>query len=408
MKKIIAILAMVALVGGVAFAEASVGGHVIGTVNLLESDTSDPTDGKIFGSAGLNRVRVEAQGSDEDGKFGAWVRIEGGMNGYAWWKPIEQFQMRIGNNGYDGFNSKDGVTRWGFYQTVTDTGVTFGGDNAWGSSVYLSGVDRGIKDILRASGVAEDELDDALEAFKKTDEYKMSLGSMGFNFSSAFFGGYGGTNALMLEIKPVEVFGVNISLPYFDRGEVKDIFGGLTLQLDLNLDIGNIALTYVGDAGDDTNGDVYLYAGLGFGNVALDIGLGLTLEGDKKKFPINVGLGAKVDISETFGLKARVGASVPTDSDYKVTKVLVDVLPYFAVNDSVTVFVSVGLGLIDFDGDNVVGFHFNPYIQVGSEWGPKFLAGIKVWQDYADGGDSIYGGDSYINWAVPIALNVSF
>jgi len=390
MKKIIAILAMVALVGGVAFAEAAVSGHVIGTVNLFESDTSDGTDGKISGGGGMNRIRLEASGSDEEGKFGAWVRIGNGQydgiaGGYAWWKPIDQFLLRMGNNNYDGFNSKDGVTRWGFYQTVTDTGVAFEGANAWGPSIYIDG--------------------------EFADDFKDATGvNLGINFSSAFFEGYGGKNALMLEIKPVEMFGLNISLPYFDGALAEDIFKGLTLQLDLNLDFGNIAFTYVGDASGASGGNAFLYAGIGaIEGVALDIGLGLTLDGDTvEKQPINVGLGAKVDISETIGLKARLVAGVPTDSDDKLTKILFDVLPSFAINDSMTFFVSVGLGVLDADGDAWVGFHFNPYLQVGSEWGPKFLAGIKVWQDYAYDGKHLDQGDSYIKWAIPIALNVGF
>jgi len=382
MKKIIAILAMVALVGGVAFAEASVSGHFIGTVNLVESSTADGAE--MMGSAGKDRVRLEAQGSDEDGKFGGWFRVDGAhwsgnpvFAGHGWWKPIDQFLMRVGSNGGDGYYGKEGVTGWMFYQTVTDTGVAMGGDNVWGGTFY-GGLGEGLD------------------------------GS--FNFRNAFYGGYG-DDGLMLEIKPVEMFGLNIVLPYFEGGLVEDIFKDLLLQIDLNLDFGNIAFTYKGDASGASGGNAFLYAGIGaIENVALDIGLGLTLDGDVvKKAPLSVGLGAKVDISETFGLKARLGAGIPTDSDDKITRILFDVLPYFAINDSMTVFVSLGLGLVDVDGEAVVGIHFNPYIQVGSEWGPKFLAGIKVWQNYTyDGKDMGTGGDSFINWAIPIAINVGF
>jgi len=375
MKKIIAILAMIALVGGVAFAEAAVSGHVIGTVNVLESGhVNKDGDDAIGGSAGMNRIRIEAQGSDEDGKFGAWVRAEeGSFAGNAWWKPIDQFLMRIGSNGGDGYYEKAGVTTWMFYQTASDTGVVDPG-NAWWSTY--------------------------------TGE---------FHFRNAFYGGFG-AEGLMLEIKPVEMFGLNVVLPYFTApGELADVFGGLTIQADVNLDFGNIALTYTGDASDNTNGNVYLYVGIGaIENVALDIGLGLTLAGDVEGHPIAVGLGAKVDISETIGLKARVTASLGGDKEkeagnYGATQILADILPYFTINDSMTAFVSVGLAMVQPDeGDAAIGFHFNPYLQVGSEWGPKFLVGVKVWQGLAVDGKDSSGEDVKINWAVPIALNVSF
>jgi len=390
MKKIIAILAMVALVGGVAFAEAAVSGHVIGTVNLFESDTSKATDNKISGSGGFNRVRLEASGSDEEGKFGAWLRVGDDIDaaivaGLAWWKPIDQFKLTVGGNP-DGIFGKEGNTGWMFYQTVSDTGVAMGGENVWGWALtngFYNYWDGGVGGF-----------------------------GAGVKTRDVFYEGFGG-NGLLLEIKPIEMFGLNIVLPYFTDGAlVEDIFKDLTLQLDLNLDFGNIALTFKGDASGASGGNVYVYAGIGaIENVALDIGLSLILDGDTvKKQPLGVGLGAKVDISETFGLKARLAALVPTDSDDKTTRILFDVLPFFALSDSMTVFVSVGLGLVDFDGEACVGFHFNPYLQVGSEWGPKFLAGIKVWQMAAYEGKFIndFVTDSHINWAVPIAVNVSF
>jgi len=398
MKKIIAILAMIALVSGAAFAEISVGGHFIGTVNVLQSDTSKATDGEIFGSAGFDRVRLEASGSDEDGKFGGWLRIGdepggGVLAGLAWWKPIDQFKLTIGGNP-DGIFGKEGVTGWMFYQTVTDTGVAMGGENVWGWDLTNS---------------AANYWDDGLAG----------LGAL-VKTRSAFYEGFGG-NGLLLEIKPAEVFGINVALPYFDGGLVEDVFGALTVQFDVNLDFGNIALTYVGDANktaDDkkvTNGKVFLYAGIGaIENVALDIGLGVTLAGEEEGHPIAVGLGAKVDISETFGLKARVTATLGGDKNKNDgdTAFLFDLLPYFAINENMTVFVSVGLTMRlpeNSDMDSGMGFHFNPYLQVGSEWGPKFLAGIKVWQIAAS--EKYYepfNGDAFINWAVPIALNVSF
>jgi hypothetical protein len=61
-----------------------------------------------------------------------------------------------------------------------------------------------------------------------------------------------------------------------------------------------------------------------------------------------------------------------------------------------------------------MGWHFNPYLQIGEEWGAKFLAGIKVWSagktpaSLGEDGAVIPAQDAIINWAVPIAIIVSF
>jgi len=440
MKKIVAILAMIAFVGGAAFAEISVSGAVIGTFNLLEGksgkwvpDSKDPTkfnDADVNTSAEMNRIRLEASGSNEEGTFGGWFRHDGGPFGYAWWKPIEQLQVRIGSNGYDGFNSKDGVTRWMFYQTPTDTGVTFGGDNAWGGSIY----------------------------------------GLGVNFGGAFFDGYGGTNSLMIEIKPIEVFGINLAVP-FANGKIDDAYKNIIIQLDFNLAFGNIALTFVGNQGkfgysedfekflktdtddfdaeelleyyaemaeymanpssvyDSSGSKIYAYFGMPINDqISFDLGVGYTLpvsgekdspfEGMTYNAPIGIGAGFKF-ASDSFGLKARVGAFLggnytPDKGDAVEVplKLLFDIMPFFPIGDNATLFIAAGIGMqeaktADKHGskaDAVFGWHFNPFIQIGEEWGPKFLAGIKV----SSNGDKDRKDATYINWAIPIAINVGF
>ena len=400
MKKLIAISVVFALVVGTAFA-VDVSGAVIGTVNVLQGDSGE--DSKVNSSAEMNRVRLEGSGGDEEGIFGGWVRVEGfdtavkkgdltdkgwegdairffSAHGYAWWKPIDQFKLLIGGNP-DGFFGKEGFTGWMFYQTPADTGVVNPG-NTWGGS-YLAG-------------------DTVI-------------------FRHAFYGGEGGEGAL-LTISPMDIVDINIVLPFFTYGvgdsgwgqkefkETGDVFKALTAQVDLKFDFGNIALTYTGDITDtnddgktDTNGKAYVYFNLGaVENLSLDVGVGLTLPGDVEGQPIAAGLGLKYNINDAFGIKFRTVASFGGDD--KAFRLLADVLPFYAINDSVTAFLSGGLGMIAPDeGDSTIGFHLNPYVQVGSEWGPKFLAGFRLWSDGSKAGD-----DAIVNWAVPIAISVGF
>jgi len=443
LKKLIAISVVFALVAGVAFA-VDVSGEIIGTVEVLKGDNSEKADGdpKVFSSGDLNRIRLEGSGENDDGTFGAWIRLDGGsFYGNAWWKPINQLLLRIGSNGYDGFFGKDGHTRWMFYQRASDPGVTYGGANAWGDSIYG-------------------------EAF-------------GLNASAAFFGGNGG-NAFRATISPVEIVDVNIEIPFFDGGDAKDVFKKMVGQLDFKLNFGSVALTYVGGINEytpavpkvagtagttfyeiwdstsntfewkstkpgDTDivgrtqvvgatpgtdakdasidpGTFFAYFGLtSIENLGIDVGIGFPLPLSKdiggvkytRISPISAGLGAQYSAG-SLGVKTRIVASFAGSTKTDVSgadpvndpfKLLFDVLPYYGLRDDLKVFLSAGLGLAthkDWD-DPFIGWHVNPYVWIGQEWGPSFWAGFKL-----DGNNNFGVGDGVVNWSIPIAIGVSF
>jgi len=413
---------MLVLLTSAAFA-IEVSGDVQGTVTVLQGDNikhpdpDDPTkevSTKVTSSGGMNRLRLEGSGQNEGGNFGGWLRIEGenpSINGLAWWKPLDALKLTIGGNP-DGHFGKDGVTRWMFYQTASDVGVTSAG-NAWGGGY---GGD--------AYGV----------------------------FGNAF---YGGDNpGFLLEVTPMDTLGINIGIPFFKGGETADIFKQTIFQVDLKLDFGNIALTYVGGLGNDigwdfwdemsddsdsdgavnpgaisgNGGKFYLYAGIPIGeSVALDVGFAYTLssklDGLKYDAPIYGGIGFKLS-SGSFGIKFRTvagfagkvsgfGGSIKLPMNLRF-----DILPFFTLSDTMRVFVSAGIGYIgelkdsgSKLADSFMDWHFNPYLEVGQEWGPKFLFGFKLWSDksykFSDAG-VFTTNKNQIHWAVPIALEVSF
>lgn len=350
MKKLIAVLAMAALVSGAAFAQ--VGGAVFGGVNLLESGTNADGDDVINGSGSLKRARIEGSGATDDGTFGGMVRLDAGNldSAFAWWKPIDQFKLTIGNFS-DGFWGKDGYSRWMFYQVAGDVGMANAG-NAWGGGYGTN------------------------------------------NFGDAFWGGFGGGGVYM-EIKPIEILGINIALPYIDMAgkEVADIFEAGKIQVDVNLDFGNIALSVDGlsDAGK-----LYVYFGLGaVENLDLAIGFSFDLGSEVPAF----GAALKYGFSDSFALKFRAGATLAEEAadGSGGTQVLADVMPIIGINDSMTAFISAGIAM--YGKDSNMEFHFNPYIQIGSEWGPSFWAGFRLWST---------GNMENIHWSVPIAINYAF
>jgi len=393
MKKIIAISVMFVLLTGAVFA-ADIGGTVIGGVDVASNSGADGAKTESHG--GMGRIRLEGSGTNDDGTFGAWIRFDGaggfGPAAYAFWKPVDQLKLIIGGQP-DGFWGKEGVTGWGFGQMATDTVVTDDGGAVWGGGVF------------------------------------------GLNTRQAFYGG-NGKNSLAFEITPTEMVTIVVSLPVFndydaehwweedydgpkpwdgsytklpkDAGpnETGSVFAAATAQVSLNFDFGNIAITYAppayysfeGPWGGGVGSVIYAYFGGSFGDLGLDVGLGYQLKGESKvTLPIAFGLGLKYS-ADSFGVKLRtIGA---LGGDDKSTTIFADVLPYFTISDSMRAFVSVGFGMYMPDGgDSDTAFHFNPWLEVGQEWGPCFYAGIKVNKPSKDGD---------MSWAVPIGLIVSF
>jgi len=349
MKKLIAISVVFALVAGVAFA-VDLGGTVIGHVNVIEKSGS----GDVVGTAGLDRIRLEGSGEVADGKFGGWIRAEeGGFAGYAWWKPIDQLKVLIGNNGGDGFWGKEGVTGWGFTGPVGDAGIVTNTGNIWGG------------------GFAGDII-----------------------VRKAFFGGVG-YNSLNIEITPVDLVSINIAFPFFNSGKVGDIFMGTVAQVDLNLSFGNFAFTYAGAPTVDDSQAFGYFSLTVIDGLELDFGIGSAFTSTPLKFGLGVAY-----TSDSWGIKFRSILGIPINSSQSFG-MLFDILPYFVINESFRVYVNVGLGAQDFDDlTKDAGWHLNPYIEVGEYWGAKFAAGFKVSSKAMKGGA--------IDIALPIALIVSF
>jgi len=360
------------LVAGVAFA-VDLGGTVIGVVDVINADS----DGSVNADGSMSRIRLEGGGEVADGKFGGWLRFSpqnvafGGSDGnvgtaaIAWWKPIDQLKVGIGGNP-DGIWGKEGNSGWMFYQHAADTNVTFDGQNVWGAPQGWAPINVGIKT------------------------------------RQAFYEGFG-DNRLFIEIRPVDMVGINIGIPFITHaGDVKDVFLGTHAQIDLNLSFGNIAFSYAGDAGDIKKGQIFAYFGLtAIDNLQMDFGLGT----DFQDTPLNFGLAVKYSGS-SWGIKFRTMFAIPINSDQPFG-LLFDILPYFVINDSFRAYISGGIAIGDaknFDS-SLLSWHVNPYIEIGEEWGPKFLAGIKVYQRLGTTADA---DDNYVHFAIPLALVVSF
>ena len=387
MKKLIAIAVVFALVVGVAFA-VDLGGSVVTRADLLKGET-DNDDIMAFGV--FEAIRLEGSGESGDGKFGGWIRFDPlngdaymtSASGVAWWKPIDQFKLSLGGNGGDGFWGKEGVTGWMFNQKANDNFAVNGGMwfGSWGGS--------------------------------------STWGADGpFHTRYTFFEGFV-INGLMLEIKPLDMVGINIAIPYTQAQygpdvKLEDLFKAVIAQVDLNFDFGNIAISYDGGGRAVTNfgdeGAIFVYYGGSFGDLSLDIGFSYHLAKDDAVAvpPIGFGLGLKY-ASGDFGVKFRATAALGGDKLYEnQTFVNVGVLPYYAFSDSVAAFLNAGIGMLAGKDDSYTGFFINPYLRVGAEWGPSFYIGFQLEQGLAKDGNMMSGEKSFVTWKVPIAIMVGF
>jgi hypothetical protein len=394
MKKLIAISVVFALIAGVAFA-VDVTGTVFGHFNVLEGSTAE--DSKVTSSGGMDRVRIDGSGEAGDGAFGGYIRLDMGDidSANAWWKPIDQFKLIIGNN-TDGFWGKEGVTGWGFNQMPNDSGIAtnYGIWYGW---------------------------DDGAGGFGASDVYTgRALPPLHNRYT--FFEGVV-NNAAMMEITPMDMLGINIAIPFEAPNAVSkesaDVFKAAVAQINLNLDFGNIAITYDGGGRGskavDAAGAIYAYFGGTFGDLGIDFGVSYHLSGDaadgqtEDALPIGIGVGVKY-ATDSFGVKFRTTAALAGKENKQAggdggnVYINTSVLPYFNISDSLAAFANVGLGMVmPEEGDNEMGWYFNPYLRVGAEWGPTFYAGVRVESPFKMGADK-----AIINWSVPVSLMVSF
>jgi len=420
MKKLIAISVVFALVAGAVFA-VDLTGTVFGKGTLIQGDTGKNAAGnsnKATAGGSMPRVRVDGAGEAGDGEFGGYIRYQGdggvSVNAvYAWWKPMDQFKLIIGENS-DAFWGKEGVTGWGFNQMPYDCGI------AQNPGVWYGW------------GMKKDPVTGAADALP--DGSTPYIGGAYMHNRYTFYEGWA-NRGFGVEITPTDMIAINLAIP-FDSG-LKDsqitnpdkkpanqaayVYKAAQAQLDIKMDFGNIAISYDGGYRNSriigSAGAIYVYYGGSFGDLGLDVGFSYHLTGDaelgqqEKAFPLGVGLGVKY-VTDSFGVKFRVTAALAGHeegdaSDFKYINA--SVLPFFNVSDNMAAFVNVGVGMVMghdklvYGEDSAMGWYFNPYLRVGAEWGPSFYFGINAYSDGVKRGDA-----TVTNWEVPIALVVSF
>ena len=402
MKKLIAISVMFALIAGAAFA-VDLGATVFGTADLFGANGGG--DPEFLNNGGNGRIRLEGSGEEEIGigKVGGWLRLDAGAStsvgfgfdadayaddyaawiaagsipadepnefdyigltastsqdtfGLAWWQPIDAVRIQIGVNP-DGHYDTSHIGRYGFYAQANEINGLVTADGNWGPLSYDTGV----------------------------------------------FGGYGSLH-LGVIITPMDALTINIALP-LNQGpqgtdkQMASVFKNTLFQVNYSAGFGAIHVTYQGTGGSTGGiwGSVFLSM---IENLGIEVGVGYTLvESGAPKEPVGIALGVTYDAG-AFGAKLRAIIAVPMESGGDLG-FRVDILPYYAVNDNVTILGDIGILMAD--SDNMI-WHFAPYVRIGSTWGSGFYAGLR----FSNGSPYSTAKEDDVNWAIPVGIIVKF
>jgi len=437
MKKLIAISVVFVLLASVAFA-ADVGATVFGKVDLISGNTEK--DSKLGAGGGMGRIDFSASAENDDGTFGGWGRLRtsgygGSVDGWGlmWWKPIQQFKLQIGNNP-DGIFDTSNVTRWGFYQVAGDIGIV-SENHAWDSSPWTPGMHDPYSDYVFYGGEGGFGLFltispiDALAInvilpygsyALAEDTFKKFLAQVTYDadgigkFALTYQGGLGEKDPVAGTVTPGQVYVTKDgSIEWASDADVVPAPGATDPKVDTTgwTSIAAVSKELGGEKVVADPGKIFFAFTLkAIENLDIDLGFSYTFKVYDYQAPMGIGLGAKYDAG-AFGVKARfftrIAGSYKDSSgtvDIPVDFAL-DVLPYFAINDSLTAFLSAGFVYFTPPkgaDEGEFSWHVAPYLQYGFDWSKGFFAGINL------SSTSKRDVDDILYFKVPIGLYFSF
>jgi len=340
MKKLIAISVVFALIAGAAFADTAVSGSLSVRARLLE-DTLNDQDNTAVTYGEVETAYVQLSGTNDDGTFGGLIRLRGNDGTakfhrvFAWWKPIPQLQIFLGQDPDGKFGP---YNAWTFFQGQEG----FAHDHDWGQwraafpgnwdsfglalSIYpVQGLEVDI--VVPIGGVGANNGQNGMA------NWEGKYGNI--NFNTLFFG------SLQLAV----VYGIP--------------------------DIGKVFLNVIGpgaDIFDDVKDNNFGTFGIAFQLTAVQgidvqVGFSTQIPGEVKEYPSNIALIVNYN-GEGFGVRFRSRFVIGT-GDYFQTGV--DVQPWINLGP-LQAFLNIGFIMTDSgipNADPVSQFILNPYIRMG-------------------------------------------
>jgi len=416
MKKVIAILAVSAMVTTAVFAQASVAGTVETRFSVirgnLSDDDSDLVMGGLAGAGGAGAIGaawLQLSGTNPDGTLGGLFRLRNtdvvrGADAwfhrvFAWWRPHDSVRIWLGID-QDGMFDTAHFAGWGFHA----------GDNDYMFNHHW--------DFWRRI-------------------FPGNWDSFGMAFSFTNFG--------------VDGLAINLALPTGNRNwpqatnpqvtafrTVEEMLAGFRLHSTFAIPgAGTLQFTYnaPGAYHNDTTFQVqyttwedatsFGQLGLSFLLTALDFGnilFGGAIVIPDSDNDLDLHLGAALDIpAATFGdalaMRFRIGAHVlnggtgnPMGAGAGNGALTANIMPIFALGPGSLMFdlgLTVGMPEDDFDADNHLGWSVKPVYRLPLAQG-AFSIGLHLWSGVQRGGNAglVAGNDVHIH--IPMFIRFSF
>jgi len=416
LKKLIVIMAVLALVAGTAFAQPNMGGQLMIGTNLLEGDNGEDSD-VTMGGIGFHEAKIFATFGDSKGG-GKLVFVASNPNGTAYahsigtngtggkggalqtwgflyWRPVAQFRMQVGVNA-DGDFGVARISGWGFtgeaknsVAAMNDYENFAAGNTWWPLWVWQSGGREG----------------------------------------NAFYPGTGDVPNVNFQFFPAEGLTTTLVLP-INGGEelpVQDQISDFHFNIKYDFEgVGLASLAFIGRGGLAKDADTTASAGDIYASFYLSAlegmgaELGLTFNIPWKNASdqenggyMGVGAGFNIDKGGPFTFKIRANATLggKTNDVDRSTLIYANILPCYKINNNVWAFFYAGMCLETMPALGIndeymrIGWFANPYIWVRAAEGLRFWTGIQLYQTNVNDPtvDPVL-----INWRVPFGFNFYF
>jgi hypothetical protein len=430
--------------------------------------------------------------------------------GFVWWKPVPQVKVQLGQNP-DGEFGLGGGADWGYHALANEVlpGLNehlwadgYGGDGLQYRNIFYGSGFGGAGLILNITPAEALAINIGIPLVNTSSKYSDAKtgGKFGTDGNYAYENWRNFTLQVTYDIDGTGKAGLTfVNGRWFYEPDVDPTKTGTGIPVT---DAGgtnpptswladgtpvyslNPKDTFTGGSkGTDNPAKLFAYFNLtSVENLNIDIGISYSLPltydraiysvGDKDRrlkttYNRPLGLGVAADYNGgAFGVKARIGSfflgnitneySTNIDND-KISdnlvlssglSMLIDVMPYFAVNEKFKVYFSTGIGFktgeehatvnkddplkwdIEAETRSLVGWHINPYVSIsaldgegkGAYWSATFFAGFRLdspMPGYKNGSTDqnvnvFFNGDKgdvrnrILNWSIPIGMTVSF
>jgi len=403
MKKLIAVLAVSAIVTTAVYAQAAVAGTVETRTSVVRGNLSDEDSDLVMGGS-IGAAWLQLSGTNADGTLGSLFRLRNNdivraapwfHRVFVWWRPVESFRLWLGID-QDGMFDTAHFAGWGFH--AGDNDYMFNHHWDFWRRIFPGNWDS-FGAALSFMGLLDGQLN-----------INLALPTGNRNWPQA-------ENAQIIATRTIEEM-----LAGFRLHTTFAIPGTGLLQFTYNAPGGyhndttfQVASTTWGDATSFGQiGLSFLMNGLAFGNILFG-GAVVIPDSDND---LDLHLGAALDLpaatlGDVMGLRFRLGAHVLNGGGWNNGDGLItgNIMPIVGLGPGSLMFdigFTIGLPEGDFDAEQHLGWSVKPVYRLPLAQG-AFSIGLHLWSGVGMGGNQANlnrTNDVHIN--IPLLLRFSF